>query len=470
MRAKPYIGLARFFVFSIMTQTDLVIIGAGAAGLFAAGVAAEAGLRVVLLERRHRPGLKLLMCGNNRCNFSHAGSAEELLHAYGEPVASFLHDAICALPPEKLRDEFARMRLESIVSGSRIYPASGKADDVLHALTDRLRDREVPFMTNCPVESIQREADGLWTIACRNLTLQSHAVLLCAGGFSFPKTGSVGDGEKFSRELGLGFEPARAGLVAQELPHDDALSQLSSDMLIELPDVAASYPNGLSARGNLFIDRGLLRGSAIYDLNRQAARKNAPARELHLDLFPQLSLAALSKKIEQLQSRMSDRARLLNALGLPPSIAGWLAQSLRNITAEALKNIALRNSAPRSIKEAIVTVGGIARDEFDPATMECHKLPGLYAAGEVLDIDGPTGGYNLHAAFATGYLAVQSLARKLHKSAPSTPTPTKPQVHSDSKKPNKPTKAPMRTSTTGAKGTKSAWGAHFWDNRKGKRP
>ncbi len=446
-----------------MTYPDLVIIGAGAAGLFAAGAAAEAGLRVVLLERRHRPGLKLLMCGNNRCNFSHAGSIEELLRAYGSPVVSFLHDAISALPPEKLRAEFAKMRLESIVSGSRIYPASGKADDVLHALTDRLRDREVPFMTNCPVESIQREENGLWTIACRTLTIQSNAVLLCAGGFSFPKTGSVGDGEKFSRELGLAFEQARAGLVAQELPHEDALTQLSSEMLIELPDVIASYPNGISARGNLIIDRGLLRGSAIYDLNRQAARKNSSAKELHIDLFPQLNSSALNKKIEQLNARIADRARLLNALGLPPSIARWLTQTCRQLDADTLKNIILRNSAPRGLKEAIVTVGGIARDEFNPATMECRKLPGLYAAGEVLDIDGPTGGYNLHAAFATGYLAVQSLARKLKK----TPSPTPAQKYPDTKKP---AKAPMRTSSTGAKGAKSAWGSHFWDNRKSKRP
>lgn len=447
---------------SAASSPDLIVVGAGAAGLFAAGLAARAGLRTVLVERRHRPGQKLLMCGNNRCNFSHEGTPAELLRAYGQPVAPFLRAAIAALPPEALRREFAAMGLESVVSGGRLYPASGKADDVLHALMDRLRDCEVPLITNCPVESIRRQDGGGWIIQSRCLTLEAPAALLCIGGFSYPKTGSAGDGERFSRQLGLKFEPARAGLVAQELPRDCALAGLSCQMPVELPDVALSYDGLPPCRGNLVIDRGLMRGSAIYDLNRLAARGNLPGRgTIAIDLFPQSDAPSLERRIRQLQARIDSPARLLNALGMPGAFAQWLATALRRLDAEALKRLAIGGTRPRAIKEAIVTVGGLAREEFSPDTMECRRLPGLYAAGEVLDIDGPTGGYNLHAAFATAFLAAKALSGKIR---PATAAPA-----TDTTAPER-SRPAMRNSAKCGKNAKSAWGEHFWEGRKGRRP
>mgnify|MGYP000862629836 CR=1 FL=1 len=138
----------------MVQNTDLLIVGAGAAGLWAAVAAGRAGLRCLLLERRHRPGLKLLLCGNNRCNISHAGSAAELQADYGEPVGSFLASALRLLPPALLRERFAACGLPSKVLHDRIYPSSEKADDVLHCFTDQLRDLEVPLLLNCPARKI----------------------------------------------------------------------------------------------------------------------------------------------------------------------------------------------------------------------------------------------------------------------------------------------------------------------------
>ena len=152
-------------------NTDLIIVGGGAAGLMAAVTAGESALRCIVVERRHRPGLKLLMCGNNRCNISHAGTPEELMDAYGEPTATFLSTALQRLSPGALRTLFARWELPTIVNRDRIYPATEKADDVLHCFTDKIRDYEIPFMTNCPVDSIEALPEGGFLLKSHKITL-----------------------------------------------------------------------------------------------------------------------------------------------------------------------------------------------------------------------------------------------------------------------------------------------------------
>ena len=437
-------------------NTDLVILGAGAAGLFAACEAADAGLKAVLLERRHRAGQKLLMCGNNRCNLSHAGTADDLLRAYGSPVRDFLDAALRALPPAELQRWFLnRLGLRTKLFGKRIYPASEKGDDVLHAFLDHLRDRDFPVIYSAPAEELQR-IDGGYRVITPNFSLETKTLLLTIGGFSYPRTGSVGDGERFSQMLGVPFEPARAGLVGLELPPRSPLAQLAA--ATDVQEVTVTAPDLPSVSGNLLVENGVLRGAAIFDLTRMAARQNRSDFRIAIDFFPQDSTAQLTRKLQNLLARTGGLRTAINALGLPPMLADALAAD-GVTTAEALKSYRPGELRPRPLKEAIVTVGGLARNAFDPETMQCRQLPGLYAAGEVLDIDGPTGGYNLHAAFATAHLAIAHLARNLQ----STSAPRTRNDRQRLRDETRPTRGPAPPSDP----RKSAWGKHFWD---GKRP
>ncbi len=390
----------------IALNTDLLIIGAGAAGLFAACQAAFAGIRCVVLERRSRAGIKLLMCANNRCNFGHLGSADELLAAYGEPVASFLSPAVRAMPSTAVARWFERMGLPVKRNGQRLYPASERGDDVLHLFLDILRERQVPVVYHCSVEDIQR-IEGGFRVSSASLQLECKRVLLAVGGCSYPKTGSMGDGMIFAERLGLKTEAPRAGLVAVECRQDDALNLGRGEL--ELPEVTATGAGTPAIPGNLVLEEGVLRGSAVYDLTRFLARKNLPLKNLTIDFLPGKPLDGLSKRWEMLCQRHGDNDALkFNGMGLPPRLAQSLAQ-YRDFPLSALKAYPVMDARMRPLREAIVTVGGIALEEFNPKTMECRKIPGLYAAGECLDIDGPTGGYNLEAAFATAALAVQGM-------------------------------------------------------------
>ena len=431
-------------------NTDLIIIGGGAAGLFAACEAADAGVRAVLLERRHRAGQKLLMCGNNRCNLSHAGTAEELLRAYGTPVRDFLATAIRALPPSELQRWFQnRLGLRTKLLGKRIYPASEKGDDVLHAFLDHLRDRDFPVIYSAPAEEIQ-SIEGGFRVATPNFVLETKNLLLTIGGFSYPRTGSVGDGERFSKMLGVPFEPARAGLVGLELPADNPLARLAA--ATDVQEIMVTAPELPAVTGNLLIENGVLRGAAIFDLTRLAARQNRDDFRIAIDFFPQETVAQLERRLQALQERTGSPHTAINALGLPPMLAAALAED-GVTTAAKLKCYRPGNLRSRPLKEAIVTVGGLARNAFDPETMQCRQLPGLYAAGEVLDIDGPTGGYNLHAAFATAHLAIEHLATMANRQGAS-------------RRPPRPTNA-ERGNHRQSDPRKSSWGKHFWD---GKRP
>ena len=367
----------------------LLIVGGGAAGLMAAATAAERGIPAMLLERRHRLGLKLLLCGNNRCNISHDFTVPQMLRAYGEPVADFLRPALEAFPPAQLRRWFLGLNLKTVVKhDNRIYLASENADDVLHAFTDYLRDRKFPYALNCPVKAIRRGEAGFSVETETGLVFEAENLLVATGGASYPKTGSVGDGVSFAAQLGLKTTPLRAGLVAVET----SLPWLAMCRDTDVPDVRmrvldASGTERAGIRGNLLCNPGILRGSAVFDATRFCARQNLSDFRLVLDLFPkgELSLNRLPREL----------ASALKAAKLPN-----------------LHEIPVPVTAVRPLKEAIVTVGGVACEEIDPETMQAHKVPGLYFAGETLDVDGPTGGFNLHAAFATARLAVTAVAEK----------------------------------------------------------
>ncbi len=373
----------------------LAIVGGGAAGMFAAAIAAERGLGCLVFERKARLGAKVLMTANGRCNFTKDIPPEQMLADIGEPVASFVRKALMECPPAKIAGGFKKLGVRiKRMTDERLFPASEKAADIVHALGDLLRDKDVPLVTNCPVTGIQPLPKGGFLVATKTFTVAAENVLIATGGVSFPKTGSVGDGQNFARALGLRVEPPRAGLTgyAMRPPRIARYEHAVARVLVDGAKVC-------EYRGEVEFERWGVTGAAVYNCQRWATRhlvgRTVPGEPPNVD--------PVGRTVPGKPSNVDPVGRTV--LGEPPSYELEL-----EFGGERLR---LQNPVARPVKEAIVTIGGVARDEVNPATMESRRIPGLFFAGEVLDIDGPTGGYNLSLAFATARLAVTSLHASL---------------------------------------------------------
>lgn len=349
-----------------MQKTDLIIVGGGAAGLMAGCAAGEQGLKAVVLERKHKPGRKLLMCGNGRCNLTTNISAERMLQMFGEPVAPFLEPAIRAFPPSGLQRWFAANGLKTAVrKGNKVYPESDRASDVVNLFTDVMREHEVSLALSSPANRIEKVRAG-FRVETPNFQLESRHVLIATGGLSYPKTGSVGDGQQFAEKLGHTLEPFRAGLVGFEVEPRVLAGRTGKVYETRRVVLVSKGRQVAETRGFYEIEKWGIGGAAITDASRIAARLNLRDIELRIEL--------------------------------------------RDGKTETVRPLRMR-----ALKEAMVTVGGVRIDEIRPDTMESRKCPGLYFAGEVMDVDGPTGGYNLTAAFATARLAVAAMSRSPDK-------------------------------------------------------
>ena len=373
------------------SPVKLAIVGGGAAGMFAAVVAAERRIPCVLIERKARLGSKVLMTANGRCNFTKDISPEQFLKDVGE-AKDFVAAAIRECPPRKIISGFTSLNvpLRRMADG-RMFPADGKAATIVHAFGDLLRDEEVPVLTNCPVKGISALGhfvkNGLsseqrinrptdqgrsnFIVHTKNFDLEAENVLLATGGVSYPKTGSVGDGQNFAKQLGHRLVPYQPGLIGMETS-DRRITSLAGRRF-EDGRAKVIGPDGATLfdyKGEVDCESFGLSGAAVYNAQRFIAHRR---RE-----------EGRGKREEDL------------------TIEVWFEHN----------RLQFKNLRPRPVKEAIVTIGGVATDEIDSRTMESKIVPHLYFAGEVMDIDGPTGGYNLTMAFATARLAVASLKFK----------------------------------------------------------
>ena len=345
----------------------LAIVGGGAAGMFAAAAAAERRVPCVVIERKARLGSKVLMTANGRCNFTKDISPDQFLADIG-PAASFVAKAVRECPPRKIIAGFKSLgvRLRRMAD-ARMFPADGKAATIVHAFGDLLRESGVPILSNSPATGIYPQESG-FVVATRNFTLAAENVLLATGGASYPKLGSVGDGQRFAADLGHRIVPLRPGLIGIETANPRVTS-----------------------RAGLRFEDGYARvvgrdGATLYEYTG----------EVDCETFG-LSGSAIYNSQRFIEHYMRDRPDLR------------IADLAVEVSFEREK-VCVKGPRPRPLKEAIVTIGGVALDEVNPATMESRIVPGLYFAGEVLDIDGPTGGYNLTLAFATARRAVESVA------------------------------------------------------------
>lgn len=415
------------------SRWDVVVIGAGAAGMMAAMHAAERGRRTLLLEKNRRPGVKILMSGGTRCNLTHATDNRGIVEAFGA-AGKFLHSALAAFGVQDTLDFFARAGVATKVEDTgKIFPASDKAADVLAALVGGLRHSGAALALNEPVLDLRRgEAGFALTTSAR--TLQTERVILTTGGRSYPGCGTTGDGYGFVSALGHALVTPRPALV----PLTVAVPWVAALRGLTLPDVAARFlqhggdaaPHKdavlASRRGALLFTHFGLSGPVVLDLSRVLDARHPPDQVLlELDLLPGvrapdldelLRRAALAegKKLlvsilpEALPRRLGEA--LVTQAGMPVERkAAGLSRGERSRVVEVVKRLRLPITGTLGFAKAEVTAGGVPLDEVDSRSLRSLRVPGLYLAGELLDVDGPIGGYNFQAAFSTGWLAGNSV-------------------------------------------------------------
>lgn len=402
----------------------VIVIGAGPAGLLAAGRAAECQAPVRLVEKNHTPGKKLLITGAGRCNITTAVERETFIDQFfGQ--GRFLHPALQVMYRNELLELLARQGVACKVDHQgKYFPVSNQAGDVLSALLCYGQKQGVQLLPDTAVESIQREED-FYILTTSQGSLRAGAVILATGGMTYPGTGSTGDGYRLAAQLGHTIvqpRPALAPLVVEQTFIRDLAGLALPDVVVRLVQPGQKP---VTCQGDLLLTHKGVSGPAILRLSRELV---GPA-SLQIDLLPAISQQDLVLAILE-QFAQNGRQQVKNSLDrfLPHRLVSPLlaqanipadrmaAQAGRRLAepiAQLLKNWQLKVTGTQGVHLAMVTAGGVALREINPATMESKISPGLYFAGEVLDLDGDTGGFNLQAACSTGYLAGQSAAAAL---------------------------------------------------------
>jgi predicted Rossmann fold flavoprotein len=412
-----------------MSRKRVIVVGGGPAGLMAAGTAASLGSDTLLVEKMDRTGRKLSITGKGRCNLTNHAPLEQFLDAYGLN-GKFFRQALMQFSNTDLVAfvESLGVPIELERSG-RFFPSDNRADEITQALTKWATDKGVDIRPNSPATKLLVEdwrISGILAGARKETPAES--VVLATGGMSYPETGSTGDGYLLARAVGHNIVPPRPALVPVETKGDIAprLQGLS------LRDVGARLmiDNRCEAGlvGDLLFTHFGLSGPVILYLSRQivdALQTNSHI-EIALDLVTAMDEKTLEARLLSSFNEMGKRELhnileellptnlvtvLLDMIDLSGKTAGsQVTTAERRRLRHVLKDFRLRVTGHRSWDEAIITAGGVSLDEVDPRTMQSRLVKGLYFAGELLDIDGPTGGYNLQVAFSTGRLAGQSAA------------------------------------------------------------
>jgi predicted Rossmann fold flavoprotein len=403
------------------TDWDIVVVGAGAAGLLAAIHAAECGRRVLVLEKNRRPGVKILMSGGTRCNVTHATDERGIIAAYGPP-GRFLHSALAALGVQDTIDFFEAEGVAlKVEETGKIFPVSNKALDVLDALLKRLRRTDATLALEEPLNDLQREESGFVLTTPRRV-VHATGVILTTGGQSYPGSGTTGDGYAFTACFGHTIVPPRPALV----PITVDAPWVADLRGVTLPDVNLRIIEGKKvwqgARGSLLFAHFGLTGPVVLDLSRVVSGHAKPqSLVLEMDFLPMWKEADLDEhlRVETAASGKKQLAAVLTTLlprrlcdallpqaGLPADRkAAALSRPDRARLVACLKRLSLPVSGTLGFGKAEVTAGGVALAEVDSRTMQSKLVPNLYIAGELLDLDGPIGGYNFQAAWSTGWLA-----------------------------------------------------------------
>jgi predicted Rossmann fold flavoprotein len=407
-----------------MEQYDVVVIGAGPAGLFCAIHAVCSKNHVLMLEKNPDPGKKLLLSGSGQCNITHDGEIRDFLARYGNH-GKFLKPALFAFTNAELITFFGERGLPMVTEeNGKVFPKTLRSDDVLATLLVECRERGIILHCGEAVTGISRTSDG-FEISTTNGVYRAPVVVIATGGASYPKSGSTGDGYRFAASIGqpvTEIGPALTPLLIRNFPFA-SLSGISFQQMHfsvwRAKKKIADYTGDV-----LFTHLGLS-GPGILDASREIQTDD----EIRLSFVGTLKreefAADLMRRIQEsrdwqigtilaaypIPERLN--RKLLALSGIPEDLKGnhFSAEQRLQLIANCTE-FPLTVTAPGGFSVAMVTRGGIALENVNPKTMESTIIPNLYFAGEVLDVDGDTGGYNLQAAFSTAFLVGQSIRKK----------------------------------------------------------
>ena len=438
-------------------MADVIVIGGGAAGLMAGITAARQGASVVVLERMKEPGKKMMITGKGRCNITNACPMEEFIpNLPGN--GKFLFSALQQFTNDDLLRFFQEQGLETVTErGGRVFPATGKAKDVIAVLRSALQKAGGRLVTGAQATGFTVKPGQVTGIRYRTVendgrrdgqdfrsqtkgkmklgpehTLDAGAVIVCTGGASYPGTGSDGNFVPVLEMLGLSIEPLLPALVPLQ-PEEGFTEELEG---LQLKNVEASVlaDSKVVAKefGELQFIRGGIAGPICLTMSRKVARLqhyNQPELELSIDLKPALSDEKLETRLirdfqEFSKLRLAEVVRKLLPQPLVEPVldtaflvgkkqVSQVSKEERLALVQAVKHFTIPLMGTRPLAEAIVTAGGVALKEIDPKTMKSKRIAGLYFAGEVMDVDGYTGGFNLQAAFSSGYVAGLHAAKQV---------------------------------------------------------
>jgi|TARA_B110000495_G_C23035330_1_gene618107 predicted Rossmann fold flavoprotein len=399
----------------------VVVIGAGAAGLMAAMEAARNSATVVLLEKNNKTGVKILMSGGTRCNLTHNTDARGIAKAFGH-AKRFLQPSLGALPPQAVVELFQSAGVATKVeSTGKIFPVSNRAVQVRDALHRLAVEAGVDIRTGTGVNKIRRMETG-WLLETDQSAINADRIIVTTGGKSWPGCGTTGDAYDWMTELGhtiIRPRPALVPLVGGESWMQELSGLVVDDSIATVLPVSGKQKPLTQRRGSLLFTHFGFSGPAAMDVSGAMTAFDSFDRvRLIVDLVPQYPeeevLAALSNRHDGGRLKVSSVLsmwlpnRLANGLvtqlGHDPKIAE-LPKNSRIKLIQQLKGIQLPVHGTRGFDKAEVTAGGVRLDEVDPRTMESRIHKGLFIAGELLDVEGPIGGYNFQAAFSTGRAA-----------------------------------------------------------------
>lgn len=435
-------------------SADVVIIGGGAAGLMAAIGAArtfaaesvqESRNNVIVLEKMPRPGRKIMITGKGRCNFTNVKAWNEFsTHIYPKP--NFLKPSFYNLPPEKMLDFMQANGMEYIVErGDRAFPASHLSSAVVDTLYGAATEAGAEILCGKEVKEVAKGDEG-FRIGCTDGSeYESRKLIICTGGLSYPKTGSSGDGYVWAKKFGHTIKPLFPSLTAivpkgyktesgkGHIDRSTPLSELGVSLCgnqLKNVELSISVDGNECMRefGDMDFTDGGIEGAIGFKVSRKCVNAliNGSKVTASIDLKPAVEIEELANRIARLWDEISkdkrsarlaykDRFRILLSKVLPASLIPGFRKCNDGVDhkrlAKALKEWRMEIAGYVGYERCVVTAGGVDLDEVTAKTLESQSVSGLYFAGEILNLDADTGGYNLHTAFSTGYLAGISAAK-----------------------------------------------------------
>ena len=420
----------------VKKEYHVIVIGAGAAGMLAAGSAAQLGCRVLLLEKMERPGRKLLITGKGRCNITNAAPVEEFFK-HIQPKPRFLKHAFSTFFSDDMISLLASQGVEcQLERGGRYFPLSDRAQDVVQALTGWITALGVHVQVGCRVNKLLIEDNHIQGVCAHidneEICYAAPSVIIATGGLSYPATGSDGDGLRLARASGHHIIQTRPALVPLETSTQDtakmqglALKNVKASVWVNNKKVADDF-------GEMLFTHFGLSGPIILSLSRIVvdALIQGSTCEVAVDLKPALDDGQLDKRLqrdilEHGRKTMFNLCKLWMPSGMIPVFldktgidaqtpANKISAAERKRIRQLLKNFHFPISGYRPYREAIITAGGVDTNLIQSGTMESKLVKGLYFAGEVIDLDANTGGYNLQIAWSTGWLAGASAAETVN--------------------------------------------------------